>query len=91
MLAKHCRIEGQVQGVGYRQALQYEAEKLGLTGWVRNRRDGSVEAIACGNEAALAQFIAWTSHGPYLAKVRQVLVTEAECPENHSFVILATE
>ncbi len=91
MLARRYRIEGQVQGVGYRQAMQYEAERLGLTGWVRNRHDDSVEAVAYGNEAALAQFIAWASRGPSLAKVTQVRVTEAVCPENHSFVILATE
>lgn len=90
MIARHCRIYGQVQGVGYRQSLHQVARNLALTGWVRNRRDGSVEAIVCGDEAGIAQFIAWAKQGPAMAKVTQVLVTDTECPAQDGFVILPT-
>lgn len=91
MIAKRCLIEGQVQGVGYRQSMQYMAKKLGLTGWVRNRRDGSVEAIVCGDETAVSQILSWAERGPRLSQVTQVLVSEAACPETGEFVILASE
>jgi len=66
------RIEGTVQGVGYRYALQREAERLGLTGWVRNRRDGSVESLAQGTAEALEALIAWARRGPPAARVTGV-------------------
>jgi acylphosphatase len=68
----HLRIVGLVQGVGYRYALQHEAARLGLTGWVRNRRDGSVEAIAQGPQAALDSLAAWARRGPPSARVSGV-------------------
>ncbi|HET9735441.1 MAG TPA: acylphosphatase [Burkholderiales bacterium] len=66
------RITGRVQGVGYREALRSEAERLGVTGWVRNRSDGSVEALAQGSASALATFIAWARRGPPAARVEDV-------------------
>lgn len=51
--ALHIAVRGRVQGVGFRYAMINEARRLGVTGWVRNRRDGSVEAFACGVPAAL--------------------------------------
>ena len=66
------RITGTVQGVGYRYALQREAGRLGLRGWVRNRRDGSVEALAQGSAAALDALTAWARHGPPAARVANV-------------------
>jgi acylphosphatase len=91
MIAKHLRIHGQVQGVGYRQSMQHVARKLGLTGWVRNQSDGTVEALVCGDEAAVSQILSWIRHGPTFAQVTQVLVSEATCPETSSFNILPTE
>lgn len=91
MPAKHCRIYGQVQGVGYRQSLQQAASRLGLTGWVRNRRDGSVEAVIYGEEIAVTQLITWAKKGPAMAKVTQVLVSDTTQPEQQDFVILPTE
>lgn len=90
MIARHCRIYGQVQGVGYRQSMQQAARSLGLSGWVRNRRDGSVEAIVCGDEAGLLQIIAWAEQGPAFAKVTQVLVDDVEPPAQDDFIILPT-
>ena len=60
---------GRVQGVGFRYALRDEALRLGLAGWVRNRADGSVEALAQGDESALEQLVEWARRGPRLAKV----------------------
>lgn len=90
MIARHCRIYGQVQGVGYRQSMQQAARHLGLSGWVRNRRDGSVEAIVCGDEAGLLQIIAWAEQGSAFAKVTQVLVSDAEPPAQDDFIVLPT-
>ena len=72
------RITGRVQGVGYREALRSEAARLGVTGWVRNRADGSVEALVQGSGEALAQLLAWARRGPPAARVEQVASAPAE-------------
>jgi acylphosphatase len=68
----HLRIHGRVQGVGYRESLREAAERLGVRGWVRNRSDGSVEALACGPAAAVDALAAWCERGPPLAQVLRV-------------------
>jgi acylphosphatase len=67
--AIRLRIEGRVQGVGYRAWLEREASARGLRGWVRNRRDGSVEALLIGNDAMVEAAIAACARGPRLASV----------------------
>jgi acylphosphatase len=57
-MAKHLRIAGIVQGVGYRASFEAQARALGLSGWVRNRRDGSVEAMVSGDAQAIEKMIA---------------------------------
>lgn len=66
------RIEGRVQGVGYRAFTEMAALELGLAGWVRNRRDGSVEAVFQGEEAAVAQMLHRCEEGPTASVVGKV-------------------
>ena len=66
------RIHGLVQGVGYRNALQTEATRLGLTGWVRNRSDGTVEALAQGRPEDIEALVEWARRGPPVARVSRV-------------------
>jgi acylphosphatase len=68
----HLRIEGRVQGVGYRAFVEREAIGLGLSGWVRNRHDGSVEAVLQGAPAAVDAMIALCRCGPRASRVDRV-------------------
>lgn len=72
------RIRGKVQGVFFRESTRIEAARLGLIGWVRNRDDGSVEAVAEGEPAALEDFIRWCHRGPQAARVTDVERAESE-------------
>lgn len=76
MATVEITVRGHVQGVGFRWALRAEAERLGATGWVRNRRDGAVEARVSGPPAAVDALVAWAHTGPPLAHVERVEVTE---------------
>jgi len=78
-MAKHLKISGRVQGVGFRYSMSEEAERLGVTGWVRNRRDGTVEAVIDGAPDAVEAVLAWARRGPRGANVTEVEV--AEIPE----------
>ena len=75
MKAIHAVVEGEVQGVGFRYSSLREARALGLTGWVRNAEDGSVEVWAEGEERSLDEFSRWLEHGPDYARVEKVRVT----------------
>jgi len=74
-------VSGQVQGVGYRDFVRRRAEEAGLTGWVANRPDGSVECVAEGGDEALRELIAELWKGPMLGRVDRVEVNEEEKPE----------
>jgi len=76
-LTKHLLITGRVQAVGFRFYMQRKARELGVTGWVRNRRDGAVEAIVQGSSSAVETMIAWARRGPPSAVVADVRVTDA--------------
>lgn len=71
-------IRGLVQGVGYRWSMVGEARRLGLRGWVRNRRDGSVEAVVAGSPERVERIIGWARRGPDAAVVEAVEVFPAE-------------
>ena len=78
MVARLLRISGRVQGVGFRYSMQREAMSLGVRGWVRNRRDGSVEALVQGSEESVAALTAWAGRGPAGASVAELRVASAE-------------
>jgi acylphosphatase len=71
-------IRGRVQGVGYRAWVEYQARQSGLAGWVRNRRDGSVEALFAGPPTAVAEMVALCRHGPPGARVDNVISETAD-------------
>ena len=75
-MAKHLKISGRVQGVGFRYSMSEEAERLGVTGWVRNRSDGTVEAVIDGAPDAVEAVLAWARRGPRGASVTEVEVVE---------------
>lgn len=77
MLTSHLRITGRVQGVGFRESLQREAVRLSVAGWVRNRADGSVEAVVQGSDDAVQRVIAWARRGPAAAHVAALTLTTA--------------
>jgi len=72
MKARHLLIAGRVQGVGYRDWMAREAGRLGLSGWVRNRVDGKVEAVIAGPEPAVEALLTLVRRGPILARVDAV-------------------
>ena len=77
MITRRLRIRGRVQGVGFRDALCCEALDRGVTGWVRNRTDGSVEALVQGPADRVAELIAWARRGPAASRVDDVRVQAA--------------
>jgi acylphosphatase len=84
------RIAGRVQGVGYRYWTDAAAHDLGLTGWVRNRRDGSVEALFSGTAGSVAEMLRRCRAGPAAAAVSEVEILEEGAPAPAAFSILPT-
>ena len=76
MIAWQVTIRGRVQGVGYRDAMVDAASALGVTGWVRNRRDGTVEAWVQGDAAVVARLLSWCRSGPASAHVTSIATRE---------------
>lgn len=74
-------ITGRVQGVGYRDFVRSEAHLRGLAGWVRNRRDGSVEAVAAGVSDSIDELIAACWRGPPAARVADIAVTAMDAAD----------
>lgn len=68
---------GRVQGVWFREGMRQEAQRLGVAGWVRNRRDGTVEAVVQGPPAAVEAIVAWARRGPEAAEVQRLEVADA--------------
>lgn len=90
MDAKQVRIRGRVQGVGYRDWMVRQATRLGVQGWVRNRRDGSVEALVAGDAAAVGALLTACRAGPPLAWVEEIREDFAEPPAEPGFRRLPT-
>jgi acylphosphatase len=83
-------IKGRVQGVGFRAFIDREALRHGVAGWVRNRRDGTVEAVFIGDSEAISAMIAECRQGPALGDVRDVVVADYAGPELTKFTLLPT-
>lgn len=87
---KHLRIHGRVQGVGYRAWAAELAHRLRLNGWVRNRKDKTVEVLVTGHDDAIQKFISECYKGPASAKVEVIHVTNGMDEELTSFIIRDT-
>lgn len=92
----HVVVRGVVQGVGYRYTARSEAQAGGLRGWVRNRRDGSVEAELEGDTAAVEAMVEWMRHGPPGAEVAEVQIAPVDAEHGAGtreagFQVLPTE
>lgn len=90
IVARHLLVRGRVQGVSYRANAQNEAVRLGLSGWVRNRLDGSVEAVVSGAQGDVEAFIDWARKGPPTARVVDVEVEAADPVEAGPFGVRPT-
>lgn len=82
-MRQHVVVQGMVQGVGYRYSCEHRARELGVRGWVRNRHDGAVEAVFEGDDAAVAEMVAWARSGPRFSRVTSIDVRD-EQPQGES-------
>jgi acylphosphatase len=87
MTTYHLLIQGEVQGVFFRDSARKEALKLGISGWVKNLENGDVELMVQGDESSLHQFLDWCKQGPPKAVVRDVVLTKKEGLIFHGFKI----
>jgi acylphosphatase len=87
MTARRIVVHGLVQGVGFHMSLVEEARRLGVTGWVRNRADGTVEALAEGSDDAVERLTDWARRGPRFADVSDVRVEDAEPEGSTAFTV----
>ena len=90
IVVRHLVITGRVQGVGFRFYMERKARETGVSGWVRNRSDGSVEAMIQGGPGAVEAMIAWSRRGPPSAVVAEVRIAEGS-GEHSGFKALPTE
>jgi acylphosphatase len=91
-LVRRIVVEGAVQGVGYREFTRRAAQRLNVSGWVRNRSDGAVEAVVQGSPAGVEALIAEMRNGPRFADVERLSVVESDEAPSHdgTFVIRST-
>ena len=89
-ITRHLLIHGSVQGVGFRNMMEHRARKLGISGWVRNCNNGSVEAVICGNEPQIQAMLAWVRQGPPLARVSRLEIDDCEPYTLDGFIRLAS-
>lgn len=87
MIRRHVLVSGLVQGVGYRYLARKHADRLAVTGWVRNLPDGSVEAEVQGSEAAVHEMLRRLEAGPPGSQVTGLVVTELEPRDDEGFRI----
>ena len=85
MNAKRLIISGRVQGVGFREWMVEQARALGVSGWVRNRVDGSVEALVAGDIASVEELSRLCRRGPRMAEVTSIEEDMADPPEHPGF------
>jgi acylphosphatase len=76
-------VTGKVQGVFFRDSLRAEALRIGLTGYARNRADGRVEIIACGDEEAVYELVRFARRGTLISKVDKVVLSEVPTTEKY--------
>ena len=86
----HVVISGEVQGVGYRYTMLIMAREAGVSGWVRNRRDGTVEAEVEGTPEQVDEILAWMAEGPPGSNVTDATVKDAEPQGDRGFDVRAT-
>ena len=92
MIARRVVVCGRVQGVGYRISMREAADDLRVTGWVRNRRDGTVEAVVQGDDDQVERMVAWCRRGPLGARVTTVTAEALNVdPALESFELRKTE
>ncbi len=84
----NCIVSGRVQGVWFRASTQTEAQKLGVTGWVRNLPDGRVEVMASGTREQIEKLKAWLQRGPERAEVKEFVCEEVGVKEFEGFQIV---
>jgi acylphosphatase len=91
MNAKRLVIAGEVQGIGYRDWMVAKARELGVSGWVRNRRDGTVEALIAGEVASVEELARLCRRGPRMAQVSSISEDLADAPAEPGFHCVASE
>ena len=82
-ITQHLRLSGRVQGVFFRESMSRESIRLGVKGWVRNRRDGTLEAMVQGEAQQVAALIAWARHGPPAAVVENIEISDGRGEFTH--------
>ena len=81
----HVIVKGKVQGVFFRASTKQQAIDLGITGWVKNLSDGSVEVVSEGSSVKIEQLLSWLYHGPKLAEVKELVLISDDSVRSQTF------